>query len=49
MSVPYDIFTKAFLAKITEFEFVNMKDFERNETIDGYMKRAISVFKKNCK
>lgn len=49
MSVPYDIFTKAFLSKITEFEFVNMKDFERNETIDGYMKRAISIFKKNCK
>lgn len=49
MSVPYDVFTNAFLSKITEFDFVNMKDFERNEIIDGYMKRAIASFKKICK
>ena len=40
MSVPYDKFTEAFLSKVTEFEFVNMRDFERNGLIDGYMKRA---------
>lgn len=45
MSVPYDKFTEAFLAKITEYDFVNMKDFERNNLIDGYMKRAISAFR----
>ena len=49
MSTPYDVFTKAFLSKVTEYDFVNMDDFERNDTIDGYMKRAISAFKKNCK
>lgn len=48
MSVPYDKFTEAFLSKVTEFEFVNMRDFERNSLIDGYMKRAISAFKSVC-
>ncbi len=48
MSVPYDKFTEAFLSKVTEFEFVNMRDFERNGLIDGYMKRAISAFKSVC-
>ena len=43
MSVPYDVFTDAFLSKITEYDFVNMRDFERNGLIDGYMKRAINV------
>ena len=45
MSVPYDKFTEAFLAKITEYDFVNMKDFERNNLIDGYMKRDIAAFR----
>ena len=34
MSVPYDVFTDAFLSKITENDFVNMRDFERNGLID---------------
>ena len=37
MSVPYDVFTDAFLSKITEYDFVNMRDFERNSLIDGYL------------
>ena len=49
MSVPYDVFTDAFLSKITEYDFVNMRDFERNGLIDGYMKRAIASFRKICK
>lgn len=49
MGVPYDNFTEAFLSKVTEYEFVNLKDFERNGLIDGYMKRAIASFKKICK
>lgn len=49
MSVPYDRFTEAFLSKISEFDFINLKDFERNSLIDGYMKRAIASFKKICK
>lgn len=49
MSVPYDRFTEAFLSKITEYDFINLRDFERNGLIDGYMKRAIAAFKKICK
>jgi len=49
MIVPYDRFTGAFLAKVTEYDFVNMQDFERNSTIDGYMKRAIAAFRHICK
>ena len=46
--VPYDLFTGAFLSKITEYEFSGMTDFERTATVDGYMKRAIAAFKKIC-
>lgn len=49
MSVPYDRFTEAFLSKISEFDFVSLRDFERNGLIDGYMKRAVASFKKVCK
>lgn len=49
MGVPYDRFTDAFLQKVTEYEFIKLKDFERNSLIDGYMKRAIAAFKRNCK
>lgn len=49
MSVPYDKFTEAFLSKITEYDFINLKDYERNSIVDGYMKRAIASFKKICK
>lgn len=49
MSVPYDRFTEAFLQKVTEYEFIRLSDYERNHLIDGYMKRAISAFKKICK
>ncbi len=48
-TVPYDIFTGAFLDKVSEFDFANMEDFERNGVIDGYMKRAIADFRKICK
>lgn len=49
MSVPYDVFTGAFLSKITEYEFLKMTDYERNTQIDAFMKMAISAFKKICK
>lgn len=49
MSVSYDKFTDAFLSKITEYDFINMRDYERTTLIDGYMKRAIASFKKLCK
>jgi len=49
VSIPYDVFTEAFLSKITEYDLIHMGDFERNSQIDGYMKRAIAAFKKICK
>ncbi|MDE6148737.1 MAG: hypothetical protein K2F81_01400 [Ruminococcus sp.] len=49
MGVPYDSFTGAFLAKVTEFELSALTENARQETVDGYMKRAISSFKKICK
>lgn len=49
MSVSYDIFTDAFLNKISEFDFIQLSQDERTTIVDGYMKRAISAFSKNCK
>lgn len=49
MSISYDAFVGAFLSKISEFEFMNLTDVEREDMVDGYMRRAISAFKKNCK
>lgn len=48
MGVPYDVFTSAFLSKIVEFDFP-ARDYERNEVVDGYMKRSIAAFKHVCK
>lgn len=48
MSVSYDVFTKAFLDKVTELDFVSMRAFERSSMVDGYMKRAIASFKRLC-
>ena len=49
MSVSYNRFTDAFLSKVTEYGFLRLLDHERNEMIDGYMKRAIASFRKICK
>lgn len=49
MSVPYDIFIDAFLQKVSEFDLIQMDDVDRMEITDGYMKRSIAGFKKNCK
>lgn len=49
MSVSYDTFTKVFLNKASEFDFINMDELERSDQVDGYMKRAISAFRKICK
>ena len=48
MSVSYDVFTRAFLDKVQEFDFP-LTDHERNSLTDSYMKRAIASFKKICK
>ena len=49
MSVPYDVFTDAFLNKISEYELLQLDDNTRTEIVDGYMKRSLVSFKKNCK
>lgn len=48
MSISYDVFTQAFLDKITGFDFPNTP-YEANRQVDGYMKRAISEFKWVCR
>lgn len=48
MSVSYDLFTGAFLSKITEFEFIDLPYHDRTSIVDEYMKRAISAFRRNC-
>lgn len=44
MSVSYDVFTDAFLSKITDFELFRLDDETRETSVDGYMKRALSQF-----
>lgn len=48
MSVSYDIFSNAFLSKVTEYDFIPMDPYERNTVIDGYMKRACAQFNRLC-
>lgn len=48
MSVPYDLFTRAFLSKISEYDLIQLDEADRTEIVDEYMKRAISAFKKSC-
>lgn len=40
MTVSYDVFTQAFLSKVTEFDFCRLPEKNRRELVDGYMKRA---------
>lgn len=47
--IEYDTFGGAFLSKISEYDFMTLFDDVRTEIVDGYMKRAIAKFKKNCK
>lgn len=49
MSVSYDTFVGEFLEKITERDLLALAPEERDDIVFGYMKRAISGFKKNCK
>ena len=49
MSVSYDVFAGAVLSKITEYNFIQLDDYNRNTIVDGYMKRAFAGFSKVCK
>ena len=48
MSVSYDVFCAAFLEKISEYELLKLDESTRTDIVDGYMKRAITAFKKIC-
>lgn len=49
MSVSYDLFIGAFLGKVTEYDFLSLEIGDRNNIVDGYMKRACSQFGRICK
>lgn len=49
MSVSYDVFGEAFLAKISEYTFLSLEEENRTSILDGFMKRALTSFRKNCK
>lgn len=49
MEIPYDIFAGAFLAKINEYEFLEMENDIAQSVMDGYLKAAVTMFRKNCK
>ncbi|MBQ5883531.1 MAG: hypothetical protein IIW72_03285 [Clostridia bacterium] len=51
MSLSYDVFTTAFLSKITEFDLLSLDENSRNEVVDGYMHKSLNngTFKKVCK
>lgn len=48
MGVSYDVFTKSFLDKIKEYDFIELEELDRVEIVDGYMKRACSRFNPIC-
>ena len=48
MSVSYDVFIGSFLEKITERDLLSLEKSQRDSIVTGYMKRAISGFKKIC-
>lgn len=50
MSISYDVFTAAFLSKITEFDLLQLDDMSRTEIVDKYMHVSVnnSNFKKVC-
>ena len=49
MNIPYDMFTGAFLSKITEFDLLQVGDQTRRTIVDGYMKQAVNAFINICK
>lgn len=48
MGIPYDVFTGSFLAKVAEYELLQLPEADRTAIVDGYMMRAIAAFRKSC-
>jgi hypothetical protein len=47
MAAAYEIFTAAFLAKITSYDFLTLEN--RQEIVDGYARAACAQFKAVCR
>lgn len=45
MGIPYDRFAEFFLDKISEYDFLQLPEDNREKIVDRYMKRALSNFK----
>ena len=48
MSIAYNAVVNAFLSKITEFEFIQIPEENRDEIILGYLRRAVVAFQSDC-
>ncbi len=42
ITIPYDSFIGAFLAKITEYDLLELDDSEKDEVVNGYLSRALA-------
>lgn len=49
MSLSYDVFQDVFFNKIREYDFVALEQFDRDDIVNGYMKRACARFNRICK
>lgn len=49
MNISYDVLTRAFLSKITEFDFARLQECTSQAMIDGYIRTALYRFDKVCK
>lgn len=49
MQITFDAIEGAFLSKIFEYDFIHLPDQEREQFVDGLMKRAVSAFRYVCK
>lgn len=49
MALSYDVFTHAFLDKVTEYKYIKLDQHDSNTLVDGYMKRACAQFSRICK
>lgn len=49
IGIPFDIFTGAFISKISEYDFLELPEEDRELIVDGFLVRAVTAFRKNCK
>lgn len=49
MTLDFDTVVSAFLQKVTEFQFLSIEESDRQELVDGYLRRAVVEFQTVCK